>query len=122
MLQCITCAKELSGRQKLYCSRKCHNTNGNTKYQNYHSQQTRGRQRKSQLMQLLGGSCDICGYSKNTAALCFHHLDPDTKKLSIDIRACSNNKMKILIEEAKKCQLLCSNCHMEIHYPNYETN
>jgi len=30
-----------------------------------------------------GGKCEICGYHKNIAALCFHHIDPTAKEFNI---------------------------------------
>lgn len=60
--------------------------------------------------------CEVCGYDKNTAALCFHHLDPSEKDFEItNAKTASLAKLKIEIE---KCVVLCSNCHMEEHYPH----
>ena len=61
--------------------------------------------------------CEICGYDKNHSALCFHHLH--NKLFPLDIRNCSNRKWEDLLNEALKCQVLCHNCHMEIHHPQY---
>lgn len=44
----------------------------------------------------------------------FHHLDPNTKLFQIG-QGESKGWNKIL-EEIKKCILLCSNCHREFHY------
>jgi hypothetical protein len=59
-----------------------------------------------------GGKCCICGYSKCIAALDFHHLDPDAKEGGIIGTTASLAKQR---EEAKKCILVCANCHREIH-------
>jgi predicted RNA-binding Zn-ribbon protein involved in translation (DUF1610 family) len=59
-------------------------------------------------------SCNICGYNKCTNALEFHHIDPSKKEYLIsDLKTCSK---EILVEELKKCIIVCSNCHREIHY------
>lgn len=60
----------------------------------------------------LGGKCIKCGYDRCLKALEFHHLDPSKKDFTI-----SNDhfKLKEAIEEVKKCVLLCSNCHKELH-------
>lgn len=63
----------------------------------------------------LGGKCKICGYSRCTAALVFHHRDPSQKKFLIN-NATAAKPWKILKEEIDKCDLLCANCHAEIHY------
>ena len=44
-------------------------------------------------------------------ALTFHHIDPETKLFSIAPNI--HKPLEELAEEAKKCQLLCFNCHME---------
>lgn len=60
----------------------------------------------------LGGRCIKCGYDKCLKALEFHHLDPSKKDFTI-----SNDhfKLKEAVEEVKKCILICSNCHKELH-------
>lgn len=60
--------------------------------------------------------CIKCGYNKNYAALCFHHLDPSTKEFSIS--EASNLSQEKLEIEINKCDVLCHNCHMEEHYPH----
>jgi hypothetical protein len=114
---CQTCNGILVGRQKKFCSRKCKNANTNTKNQCYDSQQNRGLERKIKLIKIKGGECQLCDYNKNYASLTFHHRDPDTKSFGLDLRACSNHSWHILLEEAAKCDLVCFNCHMEIHHP-----
>lgn len=84
----------------------------------YRYQAERGAKRRVKLIMDAGGKCAICGYSKNHTALTFHHRDPLSKSFSLDTRGCSNRKWEKLIAEAKKCDLLCHNCHMEVHYPD----
>ncbi len=96
--------------------------NTNKKANNYQVQKERALKRKWELIQKFGGKCQTCGYNKNLAALEFHHIDPTTKSFPVDIRNISNMKLELLLDEAKKCQLLCSNCHRELHNPSYEIN
>jgi hypothetical protein len=63
----------------------------------------------------------MCGYNKNHAALCFHHIEPTLKSFQIDLRRCSNSSWDNLSKEVSKCQLLCLNCHAELHNPNFST-
>jgi len=116
-MNCINCGSQLSGRQKKYCSRKCKNTCLNINFQSYQSQQERGRKRKLELIRLKGKCCERCGYSKNYAALEFHHKIPREKLFQLDLRSLSNRKWDVILEEAWKCMLLCSNCHAEEHNP-----
>lgn len=59
-----------------------------------------------------GGRCIRCGYDKCIKALEFHHLDPTQKDFTI-----SNDHFKLeeAVKESKKCILICSNCHKELH-------
>lgn len=70
---------------------------------------------KQRMVDSMGGCCQICGYNKTTNALEFHHLDPSEKEMGFGaIRGNIVGWNKIIIE-LRKCILLCSNCHKEIH-------
>ena len=60
----------------------------------------------------------MCGYDRNYSALEFHHRRPDSKKLQLDLRSLSNRSWNMILEEARNCDLVCSNCHHEIHNPD----
>ena len=82
------------------------------------SSKLRAINRKIQFVKKSGGKCSECGYNKNLAALCFHHInDDDSKEFGLDMRQFSNRSIETLETELKKCILLCANCHMETHYP-----
>lgn len=70
---------------------------------------------KALLVEEWGGSCEVCGYAKSLAALHFHHLDPSIKSFTLS-NTNLGSPMNKLREEAKKCQLLCANCHAEVEY------
>ena len=63
------------------------------------------------------GSCSSCGYNKNVSALHFHHKDYKAKEFKLDLRVLSNRRWEVILEEVKKCEILCANCHAEIHNP-----
>ena len=117
-MNCIKCNNELTGKQIKYCCQKCKNTHNNKRTQAYPSQQVKGLKRKKELIAMKGGKCSMCGYSKNYAGLMFHHLIPTKKSFTLDARRLSNHSWKRILEEAKDCQLICHNCHMEIEYPH----
>jgi transposase len=71
------------------------------------------RRTKRRLIEAAGGACVICGYDKHPAALHFHHLDPALKRYTLS-RAGHTRKFAEALEEAKKCVLLCANCHAEV--------
>ncbi len=64
--------------------------------------------------------CELCDFkTKNISVYDFHHRDPSKKEFNL----CKvRYKMKECLEEIKKCILVCSNCHREIHgglHPRY---
>lgn len=72
------------------------------------------RRRKENLIKICGGKCNICGYSRSKSALEFHHINPEEKEYGISSKGTCHNFDKD-IAEVKKCILLCSNCHREVH-------
>jgi hypothetical protein len=60
--------------------------------------------------------CEICGYNKCINALEFHHIDSNTKFKSVSQLFRDRAKIDIIENEIKKCKILCSNCHRELHY------
>ena len=114
-LTCKVCGKPLQGKQTKYCSTTCKNK----ALQSYSAQKQRGLARKLKLIEQLGNCCSICGYAKNLAALTFHHVS-DNKLFKLDMRSLSNRTYKAVLEESKKCILVCHNCHAELHYPNLD--
>ena len=71
------------------------------------------RRRKANLIQVLGCKCTLCGYDKCVGALEFHHIEPENKSYQLSTGNC--HSLKEDLEEAKKCLLVCANCHREIH-------
>src|SRR5579884_1546141 len=59
-----------------------------------------------------GGACARCGYDRCIVSLCFHHVDPATKRFPMTMS--SGKSLAAMREEAKKCVLLCANCHGEV--------
>lgn len=74
------------------------------------------RKYKRTLVEYKGGKCIACGYAKCKAALDFHHRDPHQKDINWKLmRKWTPEKVK---KEVDKCDLLCKNCHIELHYPD----
>lgn len=72
----------------------------------------RRQERKELLVLEAGGKCS-CSYDRSIAALQFHHRDPSEKLFDLNQKNMSK-PLEVLRAEAKKCDLLCSNCHSEI--------
>jgi len=60
----------------------------------------------------LSKGCSVCGYNKCAAALDFHHNGD--KKYNI-ANARNSMGLKKLEKEMDKCEVLCRNCHAELH-------
>ncbi len=75
----------------------------------------RRRRNKELLAEEAGGKCVRCGYDVFIGALQFHHLDPEEKRFGLAQNG-STMGLDALREEAKKCILLCANCHAEVEH------
>lgn len=102
--QCISCQKQY---------RKEHYERNKAKYikkakERDHQIQNWWREYKKSL------KCSRCS-EDHPACLDFHHIDPLGKDNSVSRLIAMGNKRKIL-DEVKKCEVLCSNCHRKLHY------
>lgn len=70
---------------------------------------------RSQYIKKAGGKCIYCGYSRYEGALDFHHRDPKEKAFALSVQNFGTRK-DLLDKEIEKCDLLCSNCHRELHH------
>ena len=59
--------------------------------------------------------CKICG-ENDYRCLDFHHIDPKLKRYEVVVAVKRRYSKKNIIEEIKKCRVLCANCHRKIHY------
>jgi len=92
-------------RHRRYCSRSC-----NTKHRIHKTRKLR----KQKAVDYLGGSCVRCGYNRCIEALHFHHTQGKNNSIG---KMISNWKSWEVIEnELNKCDLVCANCHHEIHF------
>lgn len=73
----------------------------------------RRRRVKEILVQEAGGRCQLCGYDRCDRALQFHHPDPAGKGFGIGQHGETRSLERARVE-ARKCVLVCANCHMEI--------
>ncbi len=63
----------------------------------------------------MGKKCQCCGYATCYQALELHHIDPNEKEFSFGSVMSNPKKWTKIVEELRKCILVCSNCHREIH-------
>lgn len=101
MCQCKYCQREFKQKAKKGCNvcGSCDTTK-------------RRWESRIELINMLGGKCTRCGFFGNPASLQFHHVNPSDKKYALY----SKNLLRAdRYEEAKKCILLCANCHIDEH-------
>lgn len=56
-----------------------------------------------------GFICSRCGFKGKPSQFDCHHINPKTKTINVSLlRGYSKNK---IVQELKKCELLCANCH-----------
>jgi hypothetical protein len=80
-----------------------------------HYQKWRWYYVKKKLVEYLGGQCCKCDCNE-LASLDFHHLDKEEKKFGIADKLHTYGYERLL-KEAKKCTLMCANCHRSHHFP-----
>jgi len=73
----------------------------------------RRRTIKRKLVEEAGGRCVLCGYDGCQQVLEFHHLDPGLKEFQLSHNGATRSLAKSRAE-ARKCVLLCANCHREV--------
>lgn len=75
----------------------------------------RNRDKRKKLRDLINSfktECSKCGYNECKQALQFHHINGD-KKFNIS-EARGRTEQRVL-EEIRKCILICANCHAKEH-------
>ena len=70
----------------------------------------RRRRVKEILVAEAGGRCVTCGFDAYVGALQFHHRDPATKAFEVSRQGITRSLDRLRLE-ARKCVLLCANCH-----------
>jgi len=111
MKLCSTCKKELNDQTAYFKTKNKYHSKCRTCFNNYCME--RWKKRKEDAINYKGGACSRCGYNKFYGALEFHHRNPNEKDAEWKkIKLWPWEKIKIEID---KCDLLCSNCHKEVH-------
>jgi hypothetical protein len=115
---CEHCDASYIGRGKRYCGKECQYASRKTGKDPKAAVMRWRKSSKGRAVELKGGKCMICGYDRCVKALEFHHLDPAEKEFQITGKIRSWAR---IVEELKKCVLLCANCHREVHEGMHET-
>lgn len=70
---------------------------------------------KDRIIAAMGGACCVCGYNRCQSALALHHLDPSQKDIGLGAIRANPKNWNTIVEELRKCVLVCHVCHSEIH-------
>ena len=73
---------------------------------------------KQRLSDAFDNKCAICGGTFPPCVFDFHHLDPDTLVFRLSEIRKHAISWKRIVKEVRKCIMVCSNCHRQIHYNN----
>lgn len=89
-------------------------------YRNADWNKKRTLHRRSQLRSWLNDckrerGCSQCGVD-TAACLDFHHTDETTKKMAVGQMVTFGYGRDALRDEIAKCEVLCANCHRNVHY------
>lgn len=128
---CGWCGAEFAPHHSrhIFCSRKC--SNASSFYNNEEANKARaaanmrryqktsrqkGRHRNMRRRHWLGiykvaVGCQLCGYNSHPMALQFDHIGIHNKKGAVSDML-KGSKLSILMDEIRKCRVLCANCHM----------
>jgi len=79
-----------------------------------HYKQRRLKIIKESIIEWFGGSCQKCKKSYPYYVYDFHHKDKSQKDFSPGL-ALATRSTETISKELIKCELLCSNCHREVH-------
>jgi hypothetical protein len=96
---CNTCGRLFKSNRRWRCSPCC--------------VKIRRIKSKIKAVEMLGGQCERCGWHGNIAGYEFHHKENFKKEFGIGDR--NNKSWGSIIDEIKKCELLCSICHRIEH-------
>ncbi len=103
--KCYTCNTEFLGSiRTLYCSAEC-------KIPKRERLRMESSQLKDELIAMLGGKCNYCERIYERTVMCFHHVDGNTKRFTLDQSQLQKHTRDEILEEVGKCILLCHNCH-----------
>ena len=100
------CKTEFNVKDKrTYADRRVYNINAVKK---------RRKETRLKAIEHLGGKCSRCGYNKYPEVLEFHHKNPSMKDFNVSSKGHCRSWKRVQ-QEIEKCDLLCANCHREIH-------
>lgn len=71
---------------------------------------------KERMVAAMGGRCQCCGYDRCVESMDFHHVNPAEKEMALGAVRANPTAWPVIVNELRKCVLVCRNCHGELHY------
>lgn len=84
------------------------------KEQYYRRNNRKNQELREYLLSEKEKGCSLCG-ERCIPCLEFHHVDPESKDMSVS-QMINYGNLNRLKEEMSKCVLLCANCHRKVHH------
>ena len=110
---------KLMGKRRCARCKLCHNIYRKHHYEiNKKYYLNRNKIRRKNIRQFILGlklKCVTC-LETHPACLSFHHKNPKNKYINLAHATTRGWSKKRIIGEAKKCVILCCNCHMKLHW------
>jgi hypothetical protein len=119
--KCLHCGESFqTSHNANFCSISCFKKTDWPKRRKKHKscRKKRAIDRKNKLIEIKGGKC-FCGES-DINKLSFHHLE--NKSFTLDSKNLYQKKWEEIEKEVNKCELLCLNCHAELHEKERKKN
>ena len=82
----------------------------------------RTQEKKKTLLAMGGNCCVCCGLQyngTNATVFDFHHRVPEEKEFPLSQPGIHGYSCKSVLTEAKKCDIICANCHRMVHCEEY---
>jgi len=98
------------------CEREIKDNKGNKSKCNTCTTKLRRYVIKRDAVKYKGGKCIKCGWFGEISVFDFHHREPNEKEFNLSSVGVTTRKWNDVKKELDKCDLLCANCHRQIHY------
>lgn len=76
---------------------------------------------KTALVESFGNKCQLCGKEYPQSVFEFHHLNPAEKSFALGCGSTTRAKAAYA-DEAKKCVMLCANCHRMVEHEDIDSS
>lgn len=98
--------------QRQYKKDSYHKNYDNNKLK-FQERRTKFKTERQKFLDSFKKKCYLCDETFNRC-LEFHHLNKDEKQFNISTM--KELSLNLIIDELKKCIVLCANCHRKVHY------